>query len=230
MLRKRTYCHFQLANTANQPSYPHDDVIEGMKARTAFRQHGSEISEQCTAHSRNRTCLRREDEKGSFWAMKSKRNESRIMWIERLLWQENGFKTERQQLCNSRKIWQLFQRWDKQPESLKSHWRRCCVLSETVSVRTRSGYPTSGPDLDRKNGSVWFPTRPKSWTADCGRANPGPVPVNLRVWPGLATPAGSNLWFCILGYTFTVAFRYATVYHIILTLGLLGLFSMYGPP
>ena len=56
------------------------------------------------------------------------------MWIESPLWQESEFKTQRQQLCKGRKIWEMLKRRDGQPESLKKHSRSWCILSETVWV------------------------------------------------------------------------------------------------
>jgi len=55
--------------------------------------------------------------------------------------------------------------------------------------------------LDHKNRSVRFWTRPRTWPAATWRAQPGPVPVNPRDLPGLARPVGSNLWFCVSGFT-----------------------------
>ena len=51
------------------------------------------------------------------------------------------------------------------------------------------------------------------------RAKPGPVPVNPRVWAGLATLVGSNLRFSDSGFLFMVAFKYGTVNRKILTFG-----------
>jgi len=100
-------------------------------------------------------------------------------------------------------------------------------LGASGSVSNGSGYPASGPGLDCKNGSVRFQNRPKTRPADSWRAKPGPVPVNPRVSPGLAGPVGSNLRFCVSGFTFMVAFRYATVNRKILTMVRHGSFSTY---
>jgi len=96
-----------------------------------------------------------------------------------------------------------------------------------TSVSNGSGQPASGPGLDRKNRSVRFQTLPKTRPADCWRAKPRPVPVNPRVSPGLARPVSSDLRFCISGFTFMVAFRYAIVNRKILTLVLHASFSTY---
>jgi len=64
--------------------------------------------------------------------MKRTRNGSRIMWIERPLWQETMLKTQRQPVCKSLKIWEMLKKRDQHPESLKQHLTRCCTLSETV--------------------------------------------------------------------------------------------------
>ena len=96
--------------------------------------------------------------------------------------------------------------------------KRIQVVAVQASVSNGSGLRASGPGLDRKNGSVRFQNRPKTRHADSWRAKPGPVPVNPRVSPGLARPIGSNLQFCVSGFIFMVAFRYATVNHKILTL------------
>jgi len=76
----------------------------------------------------------------------------------------------------------------------------------------------TGPGLERKNGSVRFKNRPKSQPADSWRAKPGPVPINPDVSPDLARPVGFNLRFCVSGFTFIVAFRYATDNRKILTM------------
>jgi hypothetical protein len=85
----------------------------------------------------------------------------------------------------------------------------------------------TGPGLDRKNGSVRFQNHPRTRPADSWRAKPGPIPVNPRVSLGLARPVGSNLQFCVSGFTFMVACRYATVNRRILTLVRHGSFSTY---
>jgi hypothetical protein len=81
--------------------------------------------------------------------------------------------------------------------------------------------------LDRKNRFVRFQNRQKNRQADCWRAKPGPVPVNPRVLPGIARPVSSNLRFCVSGFTFMVAFRYATVHRKTLPLVPYCSFSMY---
>jgi len=132
ILRKRTFHHFQQANTATWPSYTHDDVIKQIMARAAWRRKGSEHWEHCAAYRLQRSSVWRKDEKRTFWAMKRRRNGSRIMWIQKPLLQECELMTQRQQLCNTRKIWEMPKRRDQQPESLKKHLRRCYMLSETV--------------------------------------------------------------------------------------------------
>jgi len=94
------------------------------------------------------------------------------------------------------------------------------------SISNRSGKPASGPGLDLKYESVWFLTRWKTRPADSWRVIPGPVPVNLRVSPGLAKPVR----FHVLGFTFMVTFGYVTVDRKILTSVRHSPFSMYWPP
>ena len=91
------------------------------------------------------------------------------------------------------------------------------IQCDVNSVSNRSGLPASSPGTDQKDGSVRVQNRPKTRPAVSWRAKPGPVPVNLRVLPGLAKPVGSNLRFCVSGISFMVAFRYPTVNSKILT-------------
>jgi len=100
----------------------------------------------------------------------------------------------------------------------------------TNSVTNGSGEPTSGPGFHRKNGSVQIQTCPKTRPTDYWWAKPRPITVNLRVSPGWARPVSSNLQFSISGFSFMVAFRYATENCKILTLVHHGLFLMYWPP
>jgi len=97
----------------------------------------------------------------------------------------------------------------------------------TGRISNGSGQPTSGPGWNRENGSVWFHTRSKTRTADSWWANPRPVPINPRISLSLARPVGSNLLFCVSGFTLMVAFRYATVNRKILTFVRHGSLSMY---
>jgi len=46
---ERTFRHSQQANTANWPSVPHDDVINQIWAKAAWKQNGSEHLELCIA-------------------------------------------------------------------------------------------------------------------------------------------------------------------------------------
>ena len=107
---------------------------------------------------------------------------------------------------------------------------RCMLYSVYVVLATVLGYPASvrvGPEpkapVEVRNCQA---TRP----ADSLWAKPGPVPVNLRVLPGLARPVGSNLQFWFSGFTFMVAFRYATDNRKIMILVHHGVFSMHWPP
>jgi len=59
----------------------------------------------------------------------------------------------------------------------------------------------TGPGSDQINGSVRFQNCPKTRPVTSWRAKPGPVPINLRVLPGLARPVGSNLRFCVSGFS-----------------------------
>jgi len=132
MHRKRTFRQFRRLNTANCQSYPHDDIIKRIKARVAWGQKGSEHWHHCIAYDPKRNIRQRKDGKRTLCATKTKRNQSRSMWIERPQWQECEFKSQRQQLCNSRMIWEMLKRHDRQLHSLKQHLARCWMLSETV--------------------------------------------------------------------------------------------------
>ena len=63
------------------------------------------------------------------------------------------------------------------------------TLFPRPSVSKGSGWPASGPGLDRENVSVRFQTNQETRPADSWRAKPGPVPVNLRVSPGWLDPS-----------------------------------------
>jgi len=54
------------------------------------------------------------------------------MWIERPQWQDSEFKTQRKRLCKSRNISGMLKTHDQQPQSLKHHFGRCWMISETV--------------------------------------------------------------------------------------------------
>jgi len=56
------------------------------------------------------------------------------MGIEWPQWQASQFKTQRQRLYKSRKIWGMVKRHDRQPQSLEHYLRRCWMQSETVSA------------------------------------------------------------------------------------------------
>jgi len=88
---------------------------------------------------------------------------------------------------------------------------KCRFKGNLISVSNGSGLPTSSPGLDHKHGSVLFKFRPATESADSWQASPGAGPVIPQVSPGLARPVGSNLWFCISGFTLMVAFRYCIV-------------------
>jgi len=64
-----------------------------------------------------------------------------------------------------------------------------------------SGYPASNPVSAQKYRSVRFQNRPRTRPAVSWRANPEPLPVNARVLPGLARPVGSNVCFCVSGFS-----------------------------
>jgi len=59
----------------------------------------------------------------------------------------------------------------------------------------------TGLGLDRKHSSVWFQTRLNTRPAASWRSIPGPVIVNPLVPPGCARPVGSNLKFCVSGFS-----------------------------
>jgi len=104
------------------------------------------------------------------------------------------------------------------------------VLPLSIRVSNGSGQPTSGPDLGHKNRLVPFQTLPKTQPVGSWWANPGLVTVNQRVLLGWAGHVGSNLRFCVLGTTFMVPFRYASVNRKIYTLVMHSLFLTYWPP
>ena len=95
------------------------------------------------------------------------------------------------------------------------------------SNSNRSGYPCSGPSLDRKNGSVVFRARPKLRPADPWQAKLGRVLANPRVYLGWAWPVRSILQFCVSRFTLMVEFRYATVNRTPSTLVMDSSFSTY---
>jgi len=132
MLWKRTVRHYWQANTANRQSTLHDDVINWIKARAAWKRNGSEPLECCAACVPKRRLRRGAEEKLTSYATKRRRHESRIMWKERPLWQESELKTQRQQLKRSRMIWEMLKRRDWQPPSLKHHLSRCWTPSAIV--------------------------------------------------------------------------------------------------
>jgi hypothetical protein len=67
------------------------------------------------------------------------------------------------------------------------------------SVSNGSTSPASRPGLNRKNGSVQFQTGPTSRPAPSWLDKPVPLPVKLRVLPGLAGPVGFGLRFSFSG-------------------------------
>jgi len=103
-----------------------------MKATKAWRQNRSERWEHCTAYDPKRSFQRRKDRKLTVYAIKRKRNGSRIMWREKPLWEESEFKMQRQRCCKSWKIWLQLKARGRQPEDPKQHLKRCWMLSETV--------------------------------------------------------------------------------------------------
>jgi hypothetical protein len=66
--------------------------------------------------------------------------------------------------------------------------------------------------------------------ADAWGVEPPPVPVNPSFLHGLTIPVGSNHRFCIPGFTFMIAFRYATDNHEMMILVRHGSFSMHWLP
>jgi len=116
MLWKRTCRHFWQAKMAIWKSHPHDEIIKRMKVRAAWRQKGSKPWENCAACNQKRSFFPRKDKIRTFWAMKTNRNGSRIIWIERPLWQDSKFKTLRQRLWKSTKIREMMKRIDQHPE------------------------------------------------------------------------------------------------------------------
>jgi hypothetical protein len=51
MLQKCPFHNFWQANTANQQTAPHNNVIKGMNARAACRPKGSELLEPCVCYN-----------------------------------------------------------------------------------------------------------------------------------------------------------------------------------
>jgi len=62
----------------------------------------------------------------------TKSNGSRIMWIERPLWQEREFQMQGQRLIKSRKICEMLNRGNRHSECWKKQFRKCSMLSKTV--------------------------------------------------------------------------------------------------
>ena len=87
------------------------------------------------------------------------------------------------------------------PKEKRNGSRIMWIEGPQACVSNRSGYPASGPGLDRIHGWVRVQNRSKSWPAASCQAKPGPVPVKPRVLPGLAWPVGSNLRFCVSGFS-----------------------------
>jgi len=119
ILWKIAFRHLWLANTTNPQSIPHHDVVKWSAARATRSQEVAEPWEHCTARDLKRCSQQRQDEKCNFDGSKGKRNGSRSMWIEWLLWQENENMTQRQRLDNSRKKWDMLERQDRHPKSAK---------------------------------------------------------------------------------------------------------------
>jgi len=63
MLQSRIFCHFRQAYTANQPSFPLDEAIKGMKAQAAWMQKGYQHWEHCAAYYLKRSFQRTKDQK-----------------------------------------------------------------------------------------------------------------------------------------------------------------------
>jgi len=129
MLGKRTFRHFRQASMANQWSNPHHNIIKRIMAREVWKQAGSEHWEYWAAYDLKNSIQRRKVGKPTLPAKHWKRNRSRIIWIDRLLWQECEFKKQSQWLCKSRNIWEMFKRHDRQPQSLNQHLSWCWMLS-----------------------------------------------------------------------------------------------------
>jgi len=103
MLRKRAFHHSRQANTANRHSGSQDDIIKPIMARAAWKQTESEPLGHCAACNAKWILWPRHDEKWTTDAMKRKKNGSRIMLREKLLWQESDFMMQSQWLGRSRK-------------------------------------------------------------------------------------------------------------------------------
>jgi len=142
------------------------------------------------------------------------------MWIERLSWQEGKSRSQRQWLCNSRNIWEMWKMHDRQPQSLKQHSRRCWMLSETVWVVLAMG-PGNLPAVRVwTRTTVWFGsgTYQKPVTQLLGGANPDPYPSTrgfCQVWLDPSVPISG---FSFRVFLCMVAFWYPTVLCKILSL------------
>ena len=101
--------------------------------------------------------------------------------------------------------------------------------SVQLVLATVLGYPASVRVGTEPKAPVRLRHRQATQPADSWRAKPGPIPVYMWVWPGLARPVTSNLQFCVTGFTFMVTFRYATDNMKILIIVHHGLFSMHWP-
>jgi hypothetical protein len=95
------------------------------------------------------------------------------------------------------------------------------------SVSNGSRIHACGVVLDPDNVSVRFETYPKTQPAESWRAKPGPVPINPLGLPPWAKPNGSNLRCHSSGFTFIVAFRYASDNRILLILIHQSVFLLY---
>jgi len=70
MLQKRTFCHFRLANTANQARDLQDDIIKQMQARMPWKLEWSELLEHCEGCDPKRSWLQRNEMNCTSEAMK----------------------------------------------------------------------------------------------------------------------------------------------------------------
>jgi len=98
-----------------------------------------------------------------------------------------------------------------------------------VVLATVPGYPASVRVRPELRALVRVTNRHATRPADSWWAKPGPIPVDPWISSGFARPVGSNLPFCISGFTFMVAFRYATENRKILIMVHHGSFSMHWP-
>jgi len=120
-----------------------------MLASVACKQIGSEPLEHCAACNPKRSLQCKHDEKFKFKSLQRRRHGLRILWLEIPLWQECKLKTQRHQLCRSRKLWEMLKRQDLttwQPETTFEEMLQ--TIGDSLSNLASSDNGEDGKDKD----------------------------------------------------------------------------------